>query len=160
MTFYKYFILFVYMDNVETTEIKYEDTVPFIPPITGGKVIKVYDGDTITIASKLPYDDSLLYRFSIRIFGIDTPELRTSNEVEKEIAIKARDFVIEKIYGKNVELKNIATEKYGRVLAEVVSEDFSIGDLLVKEKLAVSYDGNKKNVPSCWKEYYESNQSS
>ena len=34
----------------------YKDTTPFIPPLTYGKVIKVYDGDTLTIASKLPYD--------------------------------------------------------------------------------------------------------
>jgi hypothetical protein len=40
----------------------WKDTVVFVPPITGGIVIKVYDGDTITIASKLPYDESKLYR--------------------------------------------------------------------------------------------------
>jgi len=42
--------------------IKWEDTTPFVFPISGGQVIKVYDGDTITIASKLPYDSSPLYR--------------------------------------------------------------------------------------------------
>lgn len=136
-------------------EINYEDTVPFIPPITEGKVIKVYDGDTITIACKLPYDESLLYRFSIRIFGIDTPEIRTKNKTEKEIAIKARDFVIDKIFGKTIQLKNIATEKYGRVLADVYCEECNIGNLLINEKLAVRYDGNKKNVPECWKTYNE-----
>ena len=30
------------MNNVE-----YKHTVPFVPPVTSGKVIKVYDGDTI-----------------------------------------------------------------------------------------------------------------
>ncbi len=34
--------------------IRWEDTVEFTFPITNGYVIKVYDGDTITIASKLP----------------------------------------------------------------------------------------------------------
>ena len=33
-------------------KVKYEE---FVPPITNGKVIKVYDGDTITIASKMPW---------------------------------------------------------------------------------------------------------
>ena len=37
----------------ELEEVNYEDTIPFIPPITHGKVIKVYDGDTITIAALL-----------------------------------------------------------------------------------------------------------
>lgn len=44
--------------SVVTTRIpenvKWSDTVPFVPPITSGRVIKVYDGDTITIAAKLP----------------------------------------------------------------------------------------------------------
>ena len=54
----------------------WKDTMPFIPPISGGVVIKVYDGDTITIASKLPYKKSPLYRFSVRMNGIDAPELK------------------------------------------------------------------------------------
>ena len=50
--------------------VYYKDTTPFIPPLTYGKVIKVYDGDTLTMTSKLPYDRSPLYRFSVRINGI------------------------------------------------------------------------------------------
>jgi hypothetical protein len=41
------------MDDL--SDIKWEDTQEFTFPIKGGKVIKVYDGDTITIASKLPF---------------------------------------------------------------------------------------------------------
>ena len=44
------------------SDIKWEDTIEFKFPIEGGRVIKVYDGDTITIASKLPFADSPLYR--------------------------------------------------------------------------------------------------
>lgn len=57
-------------------EIKWEDTVEFKFPVPSGKVIKVYDGDTITIASKMPYDNSPLYRFHVRLNGIDTPEIK------------------------------------------------------------------------------------
>ena len=46
-------------------DIKWEDTVEFTFPIQGGRVIKVYDADTITIASKLPFDDSPIYRLSV-----------------------------------------------------------------------------------------------
>ena len=35
--------------------INLEEIKKFIPPIKNGRVIKVYDGDTITIVSKLPY---------------------------------------------------------------------------------------------------------
>ena len=50
-----------YLQNIE-----YGDTRPFVYPIHYGKVIKVYDGDTITIAAKLPNTDGPVYRFSVR----------------------------------------------------------------------------------------------
>ena len=58
------------------TDIKWEDTVEFTFPIFCGRVIKVYDDDTITIASKLPYEQSPMYRLSVRLNGIDTPEIK------------------------------------------------------------------------------------
>ena len=48
------------------SDIKWEDTVEFTFPITGGRVIKCYDADTITIVSKLPYNESPMYRLSDR----------------------------------------------------------------------------------------------
>ena len=63
--------------------IKYNDTVPFIPAISLCKVIKVYDGDTITIAAKLPYKQSSLYRFQVRLLGIDSPEMKGHTEEER-----------------------------------------------------------------------------
>lgn len=135
-------------------KINYQDTIPFIPPITGGKVIKVYDGDTITIASQLPYENSLIYRFSVRIKGIDCPEIRTRNLDEKEIALIAKKFVEDKCLNKIIILKNLSTEKYGRILADVYIDIMNISDELIKNKLAVSYDGGKKRVPDNWKTYY------
>ena len=67
-------------------DIKWEDTTPFSFPIQGGRVIKVYDGDTITIASKLPYENSPLFRLSVRLNGIDTPEIKGKTEDEKTVA--------------------------------------------------------------------------
>lgn len=36
-------------------DITLKDTCEFIFPVEGGRVIKVYDGDTITIAAKMPF---------------------------------------------------------------------------------------------------------
>ena len=56
----------------------------FVPPVNSGRVIKVYDGDTITIASKVPgLKNSPIYKFSVRLNGIDTPEIKGKNEDEK-----------------------------------------------------------------------------
>ena len=66
----------------------WENTIEFTPLVFSGKVIKVYDGDTITIASKMPYNCDLkecdiLYRFHIRLLGVDTPEIKSKNEIDE-----------------------------------------------------------------------------
>ena len=58
--------------NLET--ITYESTVEYIPNVREGKVIKVYDGDTITVGF-YNTGDPTPYRISVRLLGIDTPEV-------------------------------------------------------------------------------------
>ena len=70
------------------SEDTFANAKPFVPQITEGRVVKVYDGDTITIVAKLPYKDSEYYRFSVRLLGIDTAEMKS---VEKDRATRARD---------------------------------------------------------------------
>ena len=137
------------------TVIKWEDTVEFTFPITGGKVIKVYDADTITIATRLPFNDSPLYRLSVRLNGIDAPEIKGKDvsDEEKEAAIIVRDVVSKMILHKDVVLKNIQTEKYGRVLAEVYIDGMNLNEYLVTHRYAVKYDGGKKVKPESWLKY-------
>jgi len=143
----------IYMED--GTDIKWEDTQEFTFPITGGRVIKVYDADTITIAAKLPYDTSPLYRLSVRLHGIDTPEMKGKNisEDEKEAATLARDFVLQLVLHKFVRLENVESEKYGRILADVYIGDVHLNDLLLRERYAVKYDGGTKKKPSSWLRY-------
>ena len=169
-------------------DITYKDTIIFKLPITNGKVIKVYDGDTITIATKLPYatgmsnqerphelwrrffgymnpfrtlcaprsqENSPFYRFSVRLRGIDCPELRTKNENEKHCAILAKDMIHNHIYQKIVTLENVAYDKYGRVLADVFLDGTNITDVLIDKRLAVVYDGGTKHCPDDWLAYYQ-----
>lgn len=139
----------------ELQEVNYENTMSFIPPITHGKVVKVYDGDTITIATALPYDTyNNYYRFSVRIKGIDCPEMKTKNENEKKCAIMAKDLVISKCLNQIVYLANIEIEKYGRLLADVICNNKSLADVLLNERLAVKYNGKKKLIPTDWMKYY------
>jgi len=139
----------------EESNIRWEDTQEFTIPIKGGRVIKVYDADTITIASKLPYDESPLYRLSVRLNGIDTPEMKGKNvtDEEKEAARLAREFVYNLVFNKYVRLENIESEKYGRILADVYIDDIHINELLLKERYAVKYDGGAKKKPISWLKY-------
>lgn len=136
-------------------DIKWEDTVEFTFPIVGGRVIKVYDADTITIASRLPYNNSPLYRLSVRLNGIDTPEIKGKDisQEEKESAKNARDFLSNLILNKYVMLQNIESEKYGRILADVYMNDIHLNSLLIKERYAVKYNGGTKKKPASWINY-------
>lgn len=162
--FYKIFSCF-YFSNKTTNKLElneknnsliitWENTIQFVPPISEGLVIKVYDGDTITIASKLPYIDSPMYRFSVRLNGIDCPEIKSKNENEKLCAKIAKNYLEELLLNKHVILKNVTSEKYGRLLADVYLNDLCINDELLKNKLAVIYDGGTKKSPDDWLLYY------
>jgi len=142
-----------YLDTIE-----YKDTIPFIPPIVYGKVIKIYDGDTITIAAKLPYEGSPIYRFSVRLNGIDSPEIKGGSASETKSAIKSRDALHNLIFGKVVELRGNRKEKYGRLLADLYYDDGSSGygsgdsktaihvnQWMIDNKYSVPYDGGKKD---------------
>lgn len=133
--------------------IEWKDTIPFVAPVFGGRVIKVYDGDTITIAAKLPYEASPLYRFSVRLNGVDAPEIKSKNNEEKIAAINVREILSELILHKYVHLENIQTEKYGRILADVYIENLHINKYLLDNKYAVPYDGGKKIIPENWLDY-------
>ena len=136
------------------SHLLWNDTQEFIPPINSGYVIKVYDGDSITIATQFPFNPDVWYRFSIRLNGIDTPELRGSNDEEKQMAIKARDRLSELILHKEVRLKNISYEKYGRILADIYFNSEYINETLLKERYAVPYLGKTKTLPSSWLNYH------
>ena len=136
--------------------INYKDTTAFVPPILYGKVIKVYDGDTITIAAKLPYDLSPVYRFSVRLAGIDSPEMRGGGEKETALATISRDALHGLIFGKIIELRNNGKEKYGRLLADVyttpnaITKSIHVNQWMLENKFAVPYDGGKKGRSPEW----------
>ena len=141
-------------DGIKNTEL-WMHTTPFVAPITKGRVIKVYDGDTITVAAKLPTTtESPLYRFSVRLNGIDTPELKTKNEVEKRVALQARDALAAKILYRDVELRNVQTEKYGRLLAGIWLENECLNEWMIRQRFAVRYDGGTKTSPDNWEQYH------
>ena len=119
-------------------------SIQFVPPITEGEVISVYDGDTITIVSKLPYDASPLYRFLVRLAGIDCAEIKGKTEKERELAQAAKNALQKLTLNKVVSLKNLKNEKYGRVLADVYLGDLHVNKWLLDNKYAVQYSGGTK----------------
>lgn len=137
------------------TTIDYNSAIKFIPQITEGYVTKVYDGDTITIASKLPYENSPLYKWSVRLNGIDCPEIKGKSSDEKDIAKLAKQEVEKLCLNKIIKLEPVDLDKYGRLLANIYIDNINISQHLINNKLAIAYDGGTKNCPSNWKEYHD-----
>ena len=83
------------------------------------KVVDVYDGDSITIEADLGCQGKR--EMKLRLFGIDTPELRG---MERPQGLKARDFLRDLILEKEVYINSIKDKqgKYGRYLATVYLE--------------------------------------
>ena len=106
------------------------------------KYIKNYDGDTVTFLVDLGM--GTYRKENVRLYGIDTEELRSSDPEKKELAYQAKmrtEFFLmgEEIYIKTYRDK---TGKYGRYLAEVFVEgrEESLNEILIKEGLAKPYN--------------------
>ena len=138
------------IDDTNTALVEWKDTIAYVPPVKTGVVIKVYDGDTITVATKLHYPDNTMYRFSVRLSGIDSPEIKAKSVNEKKLAVLSKDALTKQIIGKTVELKNVSMEKYGRLLADVFCNGIHINKWMLENEFAVPYSGKTKKRPTEW----------
>jgi micrococcal nuclease len=91
------------------------------PWIYNAEVKKVVDGDTFDIVIDLGFD--VLKKGRVRLYGVNTPESRTSNIEEKKQGLAAKEFTDQWLQkaGNWVKIETIIdkNEKYGRVLAKV-----------------------------------------
>lgn len=112
-------------------------------------VVKVIDGDTIRATVNLW--PKLTELATIRMRGIDTPEMRARCPREKERAILARDYVRGLLKpGTRIKLSNIRLGKYaGRVVANVLIKDtggrwVDFTSAMIAANYARQYDGGKR----------------
>jgi micrococcal nuclease len=113
-------------------------------------VLRVVDGDTVDVDIDLGFG-IVLSNERVRIMGIDTPESRTTNKLEKVfgLASKAR---LKSLLGKTAVLKTQINKngedmkgKFGRILGDFVAPDGRmVTDILVEEGHAVAYFGGSK----------------
>jgi endonuclease YncB( thermonuclease family) len=109
-------------------------------------VISVYDGDTITVNVDLGFSMAL-NKLKIRLTGVDTAEMKSTDEALKKKAIAARDFIREQILNKRVLLECYGQDKYGRWLGKIFAPDGTcLNEELIKRGFAYAYDGGTKDV--------------
>lgn len=112
------------------------------------EITKVYDGDTIKVNIK-GYPAIIGSNVGIRLYGVDTPPIRTKNQLIKKLGYQARDFVkawLDKAQNKNqkIMLKNMMRGKYFRIIADIEIDGKSLSKDLLDAGLAVPYFGGKK----------------
>ena len=103
-----------------------------------------YDGDTCYVVAKTLPDN--LKNMSIRILGIDTPEIRGKCLEEKSLALQGRAFANDMFRNADIiEFRNLKWDKYGgRILADVYIDGMSYKQEIIEAGLAREYYGGKK----------------
>jgi micrococcal nuclease len=118
-------------------------------------VTEVVDGDTIVIDIDLGFD-VVFTKQKVRLLGVDTPESRTSDKVEKVFGLASKDFVKKFVIAcKNQVIirthisegtDDSGREKFGRLLGEIVNPETKevLNEQLIIKNYAVRYMGENK----------------
>ena len=118
------------------------------------RIVRVVDGDTVDVDIDLGFD-LWLKKQRIRLYGVDTPESRTRDLVEKKYGLAAKKFVEKHLpLGSKQTLRTRLDDrgKFGRILGEFVlttqweGKDIptTINEQLVRQHHAVKYFGQSK----------------
>jgi micrococcal nuclease len=104
-----------------------------------GKVVGVADGDTITVLEGTT-------PLKIRLYGIDCPESG------QDFGQKAKQFVSDMVFGKQVRVVQMDMDRYGRVVGMVYVGSTCVNEEIVRAGLAWVYDYYcKDSVCPGWK---------
>lgn len=109
---------------------------------------KVVDGDTIDVDIDLGFDISFSSR--VRLAGIDTPESRTTDKMEKALGLESKEYLKKKVKdAKSIIIKTEkmdSSEKYGRILGWLYVNDdtISVNDHMIEDGYAWGYMGDTK----------------
>ncbi len=113
------------------------------------EITSIYDGDTFRVNIK-SFPSIVGEKMAIRLNGVDTPEIRGKCDKEKKLARKAKQFTVNFLRNsKKVILKNTQRGKYFRIVADVYGDNKSLAKELIKNNLAVAYDGGTKEKDWC-----------
>lgn len=112
------------------------------------EVSKVVDGDTIDVIIDLGF--SIMYSSRVRLAGIDTPESRTTDKLEKQLGLESKKYLSDKLKtAKKIVIKTEkldSSEKYGRILGWLYldGETVSVNNQMIQDGYAWGYLGDTK----------------
>lgn len=104
------------------------------------KILTVYDGDTCTADIQLGFY-VIAHKVKLRLYGINTPEIRGGTAETKKAGVTSRDWLRDQILGKEVIIKSFGKGKYGRWLVEIYldEKESSLNQQLIDKGLAKPY---------------------
>ena len=114
------------------------------------KILRVVDGDTVDVDIDLGFG-VWLHKERVRIMGIDTPESRTSDKIEKVFGLAAKKR-LNSLLGEKAILETKVSKKgedmkgkFGRVLGNFrTTAGDHCASILIEEGHAVPYTGGSK----------------
>ena len=114
-------------------------------------ILKVVDGDTVDVDIDLGFG-VWLRNERVRLAGIDTPESRTSDAIEKVFGQAAKDRLSSLLGAEAILISRISKSgdnvkgKFGRIIGNFKTKDGEvIADILMNEGHAVAYNGGGKD---------------
>ena len=116
------------------------------------KIVKIVDGDTVDVDLDLGFGVWLKDE-RVRIMGIDTPESRTSDKIEKIFGLAAKDRLNSLLGGEAILLSQVTKGgenmkgKFGRILGNFKTIDGKdVANVLMEEVHAVAYHSGDKDA--------------
>ena len=108
-------------------------------------VVKVVDGDTVDVDIDLGFGMSYKKQ-RVRMVGIDTPESRTRDLVEKKFGKASKAHLKSILESGDIELVSHDKGKFGRILGDLFigSSTFSVNQQMINDHHAVAYTGGNK----------------
>ena len=117
------------------------------------KVLRVVDGDTVDVDIDLGFG-VWMHKERVRMMGIDTPESRTRDRVEKAFGLASKERLKELLPIGSIQILKTEIDrsgedkkgKFGRILGDfLVDDERRCTDILVEEGHAVAYFGGSKD---------------
>ena len=111
----------------------------FVPPIYSGKVLKIYTGDTFVLATKILFLEEIaqMYQFTIHLDSVTAP-------IDKVPGGTAKEALIQKIEHQVVQLRDISTDRHGKIYAKVFLAEENVNEWLLKNNYVTKSQNGKK----------------
>lgn len=113
------------------------------------KIVRVVDGDTVDVDIDLGFN-TWIHNERVRLEGIDTPESRTTDLIQKFFGLIAKKQLEEKLPAGSSQILQTtsvsSSEKFGRTLGFFKLNESTINQWLIDNNYGVQYIGQNKDL--------------